>query len=54
MANNKEQIRVHSVSFHDKTLSELNLNICSRHIKQTTFSGLTISLLIESIVKFIQ
>ena len=32
-------IRVHIVWFHEKIESEVHLNLCSRHKKQTTFSG---------------
>ena len=32
---------VHIVCFHDKIYSEVQLNICNRHKKQTTFSRQT-------------
>ena len=33
------QLKLHSVCFHYKILSEVHLNICSRHKKQMTFSS---------------
>ena len=48
MANNMDPdqnayISVHIVCFHDKILSEVNLNICSRHKKQIIFSRQVLS-----------